>query len=71
MRSHPCNGSRPTLYERLIDGRNRQHRAGPAILERGLKKPDLVVVVVGVGHLIGPGGLPALLRAKGYRVDDP
>jgi uncharacterized protein YbaP (TraB family) len=34
-------------------------------------KPAEVVVVVGVGHLVGPGGVPALLRAKGFRVDGP
>ncbi|MGZ3274295.1 MAG: TraB/GumN family protein [Caulobacteraceae bacterium] len=34
-------------------------------------RPAKVVVVVGVGHLVGPGGVPALLRAKGFRVDGP
>jgi uncharacterized protein YbaP (TraB family) len=29
------------------------------------------VVVVGVGHLIGPGGVPALLRERGFSVDGP
>ena len=29
------------------------------------------IAVVGVGHLIGPDGLPAQLRAKGIRVDGP
>jgi uncharacterized protein YbaP (TraB family) len=64
----PLQRISPTLYERLIDGRN-HHWA--TVLEARLRKPGLVVVVVGVGHLIGPGGLPALLRAKGYRVDGP
>ena len=30
-----------------------------------------IVVVVGVGHLVGPGGVPELLRGKGIRVDGP
>lgn len=34
-------------------------------------RPARVVVVVGVGHLVGPGGLPDLLRNKGIRVDGP
>lgn len=29
------------------------------------------VMVVGIGHLIGPGGVPALLRAEGVAVDGP
>jgi hypothetical protein len=58
----------PTLFARLIDGRNRHWES---VLTARLKQPGSVVVVVGVGHLIGPGGLPALLRAKGYQVDGP
>jgi hypothetical protein len=34
-------------------------------------RPARIVVVVGVGHLVGPGGAPALLRRKGIRVDGP
>jgi uncharacterized protein YbaP (TraB family) len=34
-------------------------------------RPVRIVVVVGVGHLVGSGGVPALLRAKGFRVDGP
>jgi uncharacterized protein YbaP (TraB family) len=64
----PLRRISPTLFARLIEGRNR-HWA--AVLEARLKQPGLVVVVVGVGHLIGPGGVPALLRAKGYQVDGP
>ena len=34
-------------------------------------RPDRVVVVVGVGHLVGPGGLPDQLRGLGFKVDGP
>jgi uncharacterized protein YbaP (TraB family) len=64
----PLRQISPTLFTRLIDSRNR-HWA--SVLQARLKQPGSVVVVVGVGHLIGPGGLPALLRAKGYQVDGP
>jgi uncharacterized protein YbaP (TraB family) len=58
----------PTLYERQIAGRDRRWAR---ILEKRLRKPGRVVVVVGVGHMVGPDGLPALLRAKGFQVDGP
>jgi uncharacterized protein YbaP (TraB family) len=34
-------------------------------------QPVRMVVVVGVGHLVGPGGLPQILRRQGFRVDGP
>jgi uncharacterized protein len=64
----PLQRISPTLYKRLIGGRNRRWAS---VLEARLKEPGLVVVVVGVGHLIGPDGVPALLRSKGYRVEGP
>ena len=42
--------------------------AGPKILDARLKGHGRTVVVVGVGHLIGPDGVPARLRALGYSV---
>jgi uncharacterized protein YbaP (TraB family) len=64
----PLRQVSPKLFARLIEARNR-HWA--SVLTARLKQPGSVVVVVGVGHLIGPGGVPALLRAKGYQVDGP
>ncbi|HEY3798044.1 MAG TPA: TraB/GumN family protein [Caulobacteraceae bacterium] len=58
----------PTLYDRLLVDRNRRWAA---TLASRLRYPGEVVVIVGVGHLIGPDGLPALLRAQGYEVDGP
>jgi uncharacterized protein YbaP (TraB family) len=57
-----------TLYNRLILDRN---RAWTRALTARLKKKGLVVVVVGVGHLVGPDSVPAMLRAKGYAVEGP
>jgi len=64
----PLRELSPKLFTRLIDARNR-HWAD--VLGARLRTPGSAVVVVGVGHLIGPGGVPALLRAKGYQVDGP
>jgi uncharacterized protein len=64
----PLKRVSPTLYDRLIAGRNRRWAA---TLDDRLRRPGLVVVVVGVGHLIGQDGLPSLLRAKGLRVEGP
>jgi uncharacterized protein YbaP (TraB family) len=41
-----------------------------ALLAR-LKGSGETVVVVGMGHLVGPDGLPAQMRARGYEVLGP
>ena len=64
----------PRMYQVLLTERN---AAWLAALSQRLDapppggRPPKIVVVVGVGHLVGPGGVPALLRAKGIRVDGP
>ncbi len=58
----------PNLYRRLITDRNQRWAA---ILQQRLRGDGVVVVVVGAGHLIGPGGVPALLRARGFVVEGP
>lgn len=40
-------------------------------LERMMSEPRTYLVVVGVAHLIGPQGVPALLQADGYTVKGP
>jgi uncharacterized protein YbaP (TraB family) len=64
----PLKTVSPALYGRLIARRN---RAWAKALSRRLRKKGVVVVVVGVGHMIGPEGLPALLRARGFDVQGP
>ena len=58
----------PATYRRLILDRNRRWAR---VLARVARGPGVTVVVVGAGHLIGPEGLPALLRAQGFVVDGP
>jgi hypothetical protein len=64
----PLERVSPRLYQRLVVKRN--HVWAGELASR-LKKPGKVVVVVGIGHLIGPEGLPALLRARGFDVEGP
>lgn len=56
------------LYDQLIVQRNR--RWVEAITER-MKGSGETVIVVGVGHLVGPDSVPALLRARGLIVEGP
>jgi uncharacterized protein YbaP (TraB family) len=58
----------PGARKLLIDDRNHNWIK---ILDEVLAKPGVVFVTVGTGHLVGPGGVPALLRKQGYIVDGP
>ena len=64
----PLKVAAPVLYRRLVTDRNERWIAG---LRRRLAGSGETVVVVGVGHLVGPEGLPARLRALGYSVEGP
>lgn len=64
----PLKSVSPTLYERLVSARN---QAWARALGGRLRRKTSVVVVVGIGHMIGPDGLPALLRARGFSVEGP
>ena len=58
----------PDLFRRIVTERNDRW---VKVLQARLKGHGRAVIVVGVGHLVGPGGLPARLRALGYSVQGP
>jgi uncharacterized protein YbaP (TraB family) len=58
--------SDPVMYQRLLVERNKNWM--PAI-EALFARRGRALVVVGAAHLVGPDGLLAMLRAKGYTVD--
>lgn len=60
--------SEPGARKILIDNRNHNWIK---ILDEVLAKPGVTFVTVGTGHLVGPGGVPTLLRKQGYSVDGP
>ncbi len=64
----PLRAASPRAYRALITDRNRRWAIE---IERRLKRRGNIVVVVGVGHLIGPEGLPSVFRAAGLKVDGP
>lgn len=66
----PMRRDSPSVYKRLVVDRNRRWVGE---LEARLKSgsPGRTLVVVGVGHLVGTGGVPALLRRDGVRVEGP
>lgn len=55
----------PVLREALLVGRNR--RWATALLPL-LDEAPRPLIAVGAAHLVGPDGLPALLKAQGYRI---
>jgi uncharacterized protein YbaP (TraB family) len=58
----------PQARKALLDDRN---RAWTKELIALLKQDKTFFVTVGAAHLVGPRGVPNLLRAKGLRVDGP
>jgi hypothetical protein len=64
----PLRAASPELFRHLVTERNARWTE---ILDRRMKGHGRTVVVVGVGHLIGPDGVPARLRALGYSVTGP
>jgi uncharacterized protein YbaP (TraB family) len=64
----PIRKSSPALFQRLVSERNARWAK---VLDARLKGHGRTVVVVGIGHLIGPDGVPARLRALGYSVTGP
>ena len=64
----PLRKAAPGVFRRLVTQRN---DAWVTTLDARLKGHGRSVVVVGVGHLVGAGGLPARLRALGYSVTGP
>ena len=64
----PLRRVSPALYDRLITQRNQRWAK---VIAAALSHKGSSVVVVGAGHLVGPGGVPALLRAAGLKVEGP
>lgn len=58
----------PEARKLLLDDRNK--RWVPQI-EAMLKEKHVFFITVGAGHLTGAAGVPALLRADGYKVEGP
>ena len=58
----------PGAYRRIVVERNRHWVER---IETLLKTPGRTFAVVGVGHLVGPDSVPALLRRDGLTVDGP
>jgi uncharacterized protein YbaP (TraB family) len=56
----------PIMYKRLLVDRN---RAWLPRLDALLGRKGRAFVVVGAAHLVGPEGVLAMFRAKGYRVE--
>ena len=64
----PLRRHAPAVYDRLIRKRNADW-AGQ--IEQRLAGSGETVMVVGAGHLVGPDSVPALLRARGIKVEGP
>lgn len=64
----PLRNITPGLYQALVVDRNRRWTEQ---IERLLKSKERAFIVVGVGHLVGPDSVPAMLRRRGVAVEGP
>ena len=64
----PLKQAAPGVYRALVTERNQRW---VRMIKDRLKRPGLCVMVVGVGHLVGPDSVPAMLRAEGLSVEGP
>jgi uncharacterized protein YbaP (TraB family) len=58
----------PAERKIMLDDRN---QAWVPKIEKMLTQKRTFLITVGAAHLVGPGGVPNLLRAAGYKVDGP
>jgi len=56
----------PQLYKKLLTDRNKNWLP---MIDAYTKPPRKEFILVGVGHLVGPDGIPAALRQKGCKVE--
>jgi uncharacterized protein len=56
----------PQMYQRLLVERNRNWIPK---LDALFARPERAFIVVGAAHLVGPDGLLAMLKARGYEVE--
>lgn len=64
----PLKEEAPGVYKALVVDRNRRW---VKVMQRRLAQPGVSVMVVGVGHLVGPDSVPAMLRKQGLVVEGP
>jgi uncharacterized protein YbaP (TraB family) len=64
----PLKTDAPGLYRRVVVERNARWTEEIA---RRMQGHGRTVIIVGMGHLIGPDGVPARLRARGFKVEGP
>lgn len=64
----PVREASPVYYDVLITRRNRDWVGQ---IKQRLAGSGDTLIVVGVGHLVGPDGVPELLRKEGIKVEGP
>ena len=69
----PMQREAPDVYKRLLVDRNKRfvQRIEAMLRRADGQRAVHILIVVGVGHLVGPDSVPALLRKDGFAVQGP